>query len=41
MLPPNRLPDETFRELSVSEDGTILSLHRTEEGAELRRYRCS
>jgi hypothetical protein len=41
MLPPNQLPDETFRELTVTEDGTILYLHRTEAGAELRRYRCS
>jgi len=41
MLPPNRLADETFRELSVMADGTILYLVRTGTGAELRRYRCS
>ena len=37
---PNTVADETFRELTVSGDGSILFLRRTEQGAQLERHRC-
>lgn len=39
-FPANTEPDETFRELSVAGDGTIVFLRRTPEGAQLERHRC-
>lgn len=41
VLPANTLPDETFRDLAVTDDGAIVYLVRTATGAELRTYRCS
>lgn len=39
-LPANEGADETFRELTVGDDGVISYLHRTEQGAELLRATC-
>ncbi len=39
-LPPNESADETFRELAVSDEGGVLFLQRTEEGAQLVRVGC-
>ena len=36
-LPANTDADETFKQLVVPEEGGVLYLHRTEQGAELRR----
>lgn len=36
----NTVADESFRELTVSGDGSILFLRRTEQGAQLERHRC-
>lgn len=40
-LPANESADETFRELTVPDEGGVLYLHRTEQGAQLERYSCS
>lgn len=40
LFAPNTVADETFRELTVSGDGSILFLRRTEQGAQLERHRC-
>jgi hypothetical protein len=40
VLPANTSADETFRELTLGEDGAILYLHRTEAGAQLMRASC-
>jgi hypothetical protein len=39
-LPPPEGPEEALRELSYSEDGTLLYLHRTADEARLLRLRC-
>jgi hypothetical protein len=39
-VPSNRSADETFREFAVSDDGQIVALVRSEEGAQLRSYEC-
>lgn len=39
-FPANAVADESFRELSVAGDGSILFLRRTTEGAQLERHRC-
>lgn len=39
-LPPNMDADETFREMTVRDEGGVLYLYRTEAGAELRRIDC-
>ena len=39
-FPANDSPEETFRELTVPEEGGVLYLYRTDQGAELRRYDC-
>jgi hypothetical protein len=39
-FPANAVPEESFRELAVSGDGSILFLRRTEQGAQLERHRC-
>lgn len=41
VLPPNTGPEESFRDLAVLDDGTIVYIVRTATGAEVRRYRCS
>jgi hypothetical protein len=38
--PANTGPEETFRELTVSDDGTVLYLSRTEQGSQLLRLTC-
>lgn len=39
-FPANSVADESFRELTVGGDGSILFLRRTTEGAQLERHRC-
>jgi hypothetical protein len=39
-LPPNTSPEETVRELVVLDQGGVLYLHRTDEGAQLTRWDC-
>lgn len=39
-FPANTVPDESFRELTVGGDGSILFLRRTDQGAQLERHRC-
>lgn len=40
-LPASTLPDEITRSFAVMPDGGFLYLHRTVDGADLRRYRCA
>lgn len=40
MLPPNEGGDETFRELTVPDEGGVLYLHRTEQGVQVMRASC-
>ncbi len=40
-MPANTMPEEIFRELEVQDDGTILHLEISDEGATVRAYRCS
>lgn len=39
-FPANQLADESFKELVVEPEGTILFLRRTSSGAQLERHRC-
>lgn len=39
-IPASSDADETFRELTVGEEGGVLYLYRSEQGAELQRYDC-
>lgn len=39
-FPANQGADETFRELAMGPDGSIVFLRRTERGAQLERHRC-
>ncbi|MDX2015818.1 MAG: hypothetical protein SFW67_36830 [Myxococcaceae bacterium] len=39
-FPANAVVEESFRELAVSGDGSIVFLRRTEQGAQLERHRC-
>jgi hypothetical protein len=38
--PANESPEETVRELVVLDQGGVLYLHRTDEGAQLTRWDC-
>lgn len=40
VIPPNGGGDETFREFAVPDEGGVLYLQRTEQGAQLQRYTC-
>ena len=40
VLPANTLPEETFRDFAVLDNGGVIYSFRTEEGVELRRYDC-
>jgi hypothetical protein len=40
MFPANADADETFKEITLGDDGTLYFLHRTESGAELLTRRC-
>jgi hypothetical protein len=40
VLPPNEGAEETFRELAVPDEGGVLYLHRTEQGAQVLRASC-
>jgi hypothetical protein len=39
-LPPNTSPEETFRDLSVLDDGGVVYAHRTEAGVSYEKYQC-
>jgi len=39
-LPANVLPDESFRDLAVADDGTLVYMHRTEAGVAIETYTC-
>lgn len=39
-IPTNDSPEETLRELSVADDGTILFAHRLDDGLAFESYRC-
>jgi hypothetical protein len=39
-LPPNTSPEETFRDLTVLDDGGVVYAHRTETGVSYETYRC-
>lgn len=39
-LPTNTMPEETFRDFSVRDDGTVLYVHRTEDGSRYLAYHC-
>jgi hypothetical protein len=41
VLPANTGPEESFRDIAVLDDGTIVYVVRTASGAEVRRYRCA
>ena len=40
VLPTSEVPEESFRDFAVSEDGTILFAVRSEQGVEYRAARC-
>ncbi len=40
-LPPNVLPDESFRDLAVTDDGRLLYMHRTTAGVTVDTYACA
>lgn len=40
VLPPNTLPEESFRDFAVLDQGGVVYSYRTEQGVELRRYDC-
>lgn len=39
-LPPNTMAEEGVRDLAVQDDGTILYMHRTEDGLQILQYTC-
>lgn len=39
-LPANTMPEESFRDFAVLDNGGVVYQLRTEEGVELRRYDC-
>jgi hypothetical protein len=39
-LPPNTVPEESFRDMVVLDEGGILYQHRTDQGVTLERYNC-
>lgn len=41
VLPPNTLPEETFRDFSVLDEGGVIYQVRDEHGVSLRRYNCN
>ena len=41
VLPANTMPEETFRDLAVHDDGTIVYMVRSEAGVAVRSYRCN
>lgn len=40
VMPANTLPEETFRDLAVLDDGGVIYSLRTEEGVQYQRYYC-
>ena len=40
LIPTNSSPEESLREITVTDDGAILFAHRTDEGMAFERYRC-
>jgi hypothetical protein len=41
VMPASILPDETFRDMVVLDDGGVLYAERTEQGMTVRQYRCN
>ncbi len=41
VLPPNTLPEETFRDFAVLDEGGVVYQVRDEHGVSLRRYNCN
>jgi hypothetical protein len=41
ILPPNTMPEETFRDLTVLDDGGVIYAIRSEDGVTYRRYDCN
>jgi hypothetical protein len=41
VIPLSQVAEETFRDVAVRPDGTIVYAHRTEEGVEIRTARCA
>ncbi len=41
VLPANTMAEESVRDLAVREDGTILYMHRSEEGLRILQYSCA
>ncbi|MFL5319741.1 MAG: hypothetical protein ACJ790_08790 [Myxococcaceae bacterium] len=39
-LPPNTMPEESFRDFAVIDSGGVLYSYRTEQGVEVRKYDC-
>ena len=39
-VPTNTMPEETFRDFSVRDDGTVIYVHRTEDGSQYLQYHC-
>lgn len=39
-LPPNTMPEESFRDLAVQDSGGVLYSLRTQSGVEVQRYEC-
>lgn len=39
-VPTNTMPEETFRDFSVRDDGTVLYVHRTEQGSNYLEFHC-
>ena len=40
MLPVNTMPEETFRDLTVLDDGGVLYAIRSNDGVSYRRFDC-
>ena len=41
VLPANTLPEETFRDLTVLDDGGVVLAHRTDQGVTYQTYECN
>ena len=41
VLPANGMPEETFRDLTVLDEGGVVFAHRTEQGVTYQNYECN
>lgn len=41
ILPANTMPEETFRDFTVLDEGGVMFSHRTEQGVSYTRYECN